>query len=143
MASRHAHWRITLCIAMAGIVTINPAFAQTGDYSRPFLDAVNEACWNGPLEPPRRDPLVRRALVRVYLANQTADDLNQVCVYDLICGEVVFSGRIRRGDRQTVTICPNSRRRGGILILDPFGRVTEYTGLASPATIQLQPAGHR
>lgn len=143
MASRHALWRLTLYIAMAGIAAINPAFAQTGGYSRPFLDALNEACWSGPLEAPQRDPSIRRALVRVYLVNPTADDLNQVCVYDLTCGEVAFSGRIERGDRQVVTICPNSHRRGGILVLDPFGQVSEYTGLASPATILLRPPGNR
>lgn len=143
MALRHALWRLSLCIVLIGIATANPGIGQTGGYSRPFLDTLNETCWNGSAVSPQRDPSVRRALVRVYLANPTDDDLSQICVYDVTCGEVVFSGRIRRGSRRALTICPDSRRRGGILILDPFGRLAEYRNLSSPATIQLRTLGSR
>ena len=142
MAMRHALRVLSLGIVLACMATAKPGFAQTGAYSRPFLDTLNETCWNGPA-PPQRDPSVRRAMVRVYLANPTDNDLSRICVYDLTCGEVVFSGRIRRGSRKALAICPDSDRRGGILILDPFGRLAEYRDLASPATIQLRTLGSR
>lgn len=143
MAMRHALRVLSLCIVLACMAPAKPGFAQSGAYSRPFLDALNETCWKGSVVSPRRDPSIRRALVRVYLANPTDNDLSQICVYDLTCGEVVFSGRIRRGSRRALTICPDSNRRGGILIIDPFGRLAEYRDLASPATIQLRTLGSR
>ncbi len=143
MAMRHVFRVVSLGAVLLGIAAADPGFAQTGGYSRPFLDVLNETCWNGSAVSPQRDPSVRRALVRVYLANPTDSDLSQICVYDLTCGEVVFSGRIQRGSRRSLTICPDSSRRGGILVLDPFGRLAEYRDLASPATIQLRTLGRR
>ena len=71
------------------------------------------------------------------LANSRSNDLSQICAYDLTCGEVVFSGRIERSRRVAFSVCADSRVRGHILLLDPFGTLVEHRNLRSPATIQL------
>ena len=113
----------------------SPAKAQS--YSSGFLDVLNEACFAAEVPPQRGGSIGRRGQVRVELANSTRSDISRVCVYDLTCGRVVFSGPVIRSKRVAFTVCSNSRARGQVLLLDPFGTLIERNDLASPATIQL------
>lgn len=112
-----------------------PAEAQ--GYSSQFLDVLNEACFSDlATGQPNSQPQTQRR-VRVILANSRSNDISQICAYDLVCGEVAFSGRIERSRRVSFSVCSDSRRRGHILLLDPFGTLLEHGDLQSPATIQL------
>ena len=111
-----------------------PAIAQ--NYSSQFLDVLNEACFSDQTSL-RSDQPRTRSRVRVILANSRSGDLSQICAYDLTCGEVVFSGRIERSRRVSFSVCTDSRTRGHILLLDPFGTLVEHRNLRSPATIHL------
>ena len=126
-----------LALAFAGIaaMTSGPAAAQS--YSSQFLEVLNEACFSDqPTGLPNAQPRTR-SRVRVILANSRSNDLSQICAYDLTCGEVVFSGRIERSRRVAFSVCADSRVRGHILLLDPFGTLVEHRNLRGPATIQL------
>ncbi len=133
---------LSLCVVSVSVIPIGSGLAQSGQYSRPFLEILNEACWFASPVPQRRDQ-PPQPLVRLYLHNPSADDLFQVCVYDLTCGEVVFSGRIPQRSRQSVSVCSDSRAQGHILLLDAFGHIFERRNLKSPATIQLRTKGRR
>ena len=109
--------------------------AQAQSYSSQFLDVLNAACFSD--QTLRSDQPRTRSRVRVILANSRTGDLSQICAYDLTCGEVVFSGRIERSRRVSFSVCTDSRSRGHILLLDPFGTLVEHRNLRSPATIQL------
>ncbi len=121
------------CLCLAALSS-DPAQAQR--FSSQFLDVLNEACFADPA--PQQNGQNRfRSRVRVILANSRRNDLSQVCAYDLTCGEVAFSGRIERSRRVNFTVCADSRGRGHIVLLDPFGTIVERRDLQSPATIQL------
>ena len=117
-------------------LALGPGPAQAQNYSSQFLDVLNEACFSDQTSL-RSDQPRTRSRVRVILANSRRGDLSQICAYDLTCGEVVFSGRIERSRRVSFSVCTDSRSRGHILLLDPFGTLVEHRNLRSPATIQL------
>ena len=126
-----------LGLVCLGLATLVPGPAQAQSYSSQFLDVLNEACFSDrETRHPDGQPRTRRR-IRVILANSRSNDLSQICAYDLTCGEVVFSGRIERSRRVAFTVCADSRVRGHILLLDPFGTLVEQRDLQSPATIQL------
>lgn len=133
---RSAFLPAMLCIAW--LLSLAPgAVADTpNSFSSRFLDIVNEACF---LDSSRfrSDQPRTRSRVRVILANSRQGDLSQICAFDVTCGEVAFSGRIERSRRVNFTVCADSRGRGHIVLLDPFGTVIQRSDLQSPATIQL------
>lgn len=125
---------VLACLCLAGLSS-GPAQAQR--FSSQFLDVLNEACFADPAPQHENGQNRFRSRVRVILANSRRNDLSQVCAYDLTCGEVAFSGRIERSRRVNFTVCADSRGRGHIVLLDPFGTIVERRDLQSPATIQL------
>ena len=127
---------ITVCVI--GLAANSSGYAETssGRYSRSFLEGLNEECWFGS-SPIQRKGKPARGLVSLTLHNPGGSDRFQICVYDLACGDVVFAGQIHRRSRQYVRVCPDSRGRGHILILDTLGNYDERRGLKSPATITL------
>ena len=141
MAMRPARLAVLLSLVCGGLVATGPGVAQSGGYSAAFLDQVNALCWGDGTEPGDRQP--SRAPIRAYLVNAGAEDLSRICAYDLICGEVAFSGRVERRSRVALTICPDSRLRGHLLLLDPFGHLVEHGDLRSPATVELETVGRR
>jgi hypothetical protein len=133
---------LSLCLLSISMIPIGSGLSEPGQYSRPFLENVNEACWFE-LAMPQRRGQPARALVRLYLHNPSAFDLFQVCVYDLTCGEVVFSGRFPQRSRKSIPVCSDSRNQGHILLLDTLGHVFEHRNLKSPSTIKLWTVGRR
>lgn len=125
---------VLACLCLAALYS-GPAEAQR--YSSQFLDVLNEACFADPAPRQPNGQERFRSRVRVILANSRSNDLSQICAYDLICGEVAFSGRIERSRRVNFTVCADSRGRGHIVLLDRFGTLVEHGDLQSPATIQL------
>lgn len=128
---------MVLALAFAGIAAMTTGSADAQSYSSQFLDVLNEACFADQAIVRRNEQPRNRSRVRVILANSRSNDLSQICAYDLTCGEVVFSGRIERSRRVSFSVCTDSRVRGHILLLDPFGTLVEHRNLRSPATIQL------
>ena len=133
---RRACLSAMLGLAWLGSLAWGLGPAQAQSYSSQFLDVLNEACFSDQTSL-RSDQPRTRSRVRVILANSRNGDLSQICAYDLTCGEVVFSGRIERSRRVSFSVCTDSRSRGHILLLDPFGNLVEHRNLRSPATIQL------
>ena len=129
---------LTAMLCIACLWSHGPgAVADTpNSFSSQFLDVLNEACFTDSSRF-RRDQPRTRSRVRVILANSRRGDLSQICAYDLTCGEVVFSGRIERSRRVNFTVCADSRGRGHVVLLDPFGTLIERSDLQSPATIRL------
>ena len=126
---------VSLGLACLCLVGLRAGSAEAQRYSSQFLDVVNQACFSdGGLPRSENRP---RSRVRVILANSRANDLSQICAYDLTCGEVAFSGRIERSRRVSFSVCADSRVRGHILLVDPFGTLQEHRNLQSPATIRL------
>ena len=125
---------VLTCLCLATVYS-GPAGAQR--FSSQFLDVLNEACFADPAPHQQNGQNRFRSRVRVILANSRSNDLSQICAYDLTCGEVAFSGRIERSRRVNFTVCADSRGRGHIVLLDPFGTIVERRNLQSPATIQL------
>ena len=133
---RNALTAAILGLACLWLIASGAAPAVAQNYSSQFLDVLNEACFSDQTSL-RSDQPRTRSRVRVILANSRNGDLSQICAYDLTCGEVVFSGRIERSRRVSFSVCTDSRTRGHILLLDPFGTLVEHRNLRSPATIHL------
>ena len=134
--TRNALTAAILGLACLWLIASGAAPAVAQNYSSQFLDVLNEACFSDQTSL-RSDQPRTRSRVRVILANSRSGDLSQICAYDLTCGEVVFSGRIERSRRVSFSVCTDSRTRGHILLLDPFGTLVEHRNLRSPATIHL------
>ena len=136
-ARRRRFLVLSLGLACLCLVGLGAGSAEAQRYSSQFLDVLNEACFSNGVQG-RSDTQPRpRSRVRVILANSRANDLSQICAYDLTCGEVAFSGRIERSRRVSFSVCADSRVRGHVLLLDPFGTLQEHRNLQSPATIRL------
>jgi hypothetical protein len=127
---------LSLCIVCFSAIATKSALAQAG-YSRGFLREVNIQCWSGYAAPMRLAQPRHRPLVRVHLNNRSGVDMLQVCVYDLTCGEVAFSGVLERRRRTNINVCSDSTPRGHILILAPSGERKTFRGLRNPANINL------
>ena len=138
MLVRQEFIALLIIVAYLSTMEARPGFATHGGFSKEFIEDLNFESWSGLRAPQRRSQRRSRPLVRVNLRNVGANDLVQICVYDLMCDEVVFRGRIERRRKQSFRVCSDSRVRGHIVVLDAFQDFFMFRDLRSPVTIEME-----
>ncbi len=63
--------------------------------------------------------------VRVQIRNASQAQL-YIKIYDEVCRQTVFSGRLNSRARRPITLCPDHRSRGHIVVFDRFGKQRSY-----------------
>ena len=138
MLIRREFAALLIIVACFSTVVARLGLAAQGGFSEYFLKELNVECWSSNRAPQHRNQPRSRSLVRVSLRNKGADDMFQMCVYDLVCDEVVFRGRIERLRMQSFSVCSDSKFRGHILVLDAAQTFFMFRDLRSPTTIELR-----
>ena len=137
MAILRAFLQVLFCVACLSIIATRPGLAEPARYSRLFLEEVSTDCWSGSPARQQSSQLSQRRQIRLHLRNTSGRDLFQVCIYDLTCGGVIFSGLIPRHNRQFFYICSDSNTRGHILVLNASEDIFESRDLRDRAVIEL------
>jgi len=71
------------------------------------------------------DPAAAQNQIRVQIRNASTAPLH-ITVYDDVCRQTVFSGRLNSRAQSPVALCPDRRSRGNITVIDRFGEQRSY-----------------
>ena len=108
------------CLATAGV-------ADTAESSK----SLSSQCWSDPWPKPWLHTHGRSFApqpVRIDLRNPSDKDL-EICVYDSVCRQIIYSGGLSRRSFVRVDLCSDQKRRGSMLVMDRQGNVLRYQDL--------------
>ena len=122
------------------VIFIDAKHGQAQDVSIPFL---RETCFLMPWQkfrhdygvPGRESPRIRVPSVLVRIRNPSWDRDARICVYDNICQEIRYRGRLYANSAHRVKVCANRNRRASIIILEVYGRALLYNNVRTGTLI--------
>lgn len=94
-------------------------------------ESLSTQCWSDPWPKPWLHAYGKNFSpqpVRINLENPSDKDL-EICVYDRVCNQVVYSGILNRRSLAILNLCSNEKRRGSMLVMDRQGNTLRYQDL--------------
>jgi len=95
--------------------------------------SIYDLCWSAPWPKPWLHGLGRNfnpQPVRLTIRNPS-DEYLEICVYDRVCGQFVYSDSLRPRVNVRLLVCADQNRRGAIFVLDRAGAVLPFQDLQS------------